>query len=234
MWHQFGVSPFDWAAHLRAEKERKERELPGGSFAFQTRRAGRVTTRYYNRHLRETAGLRSTQLDVLAAVKVQRNEKVAVIARHLGMAPCTLLRSLRRLEEHGLVTIEVAPADKRALLTRLTKAGEHALKTGETVLQTPQERTRVRLGEMLKTMRKDSEKIADAMWIQMRQEYVVAELPPDHPMRWRRERAWEGWTDEQIYEEEQKLAFRRWEQRRAKPNRTKVKPDTPPDGTNGV
>ena len=72
---------FDAAAHARAEREKKEKQLPWHSLAFQTRRAGRVLTRYWNEHLDKPVGIRSTQLDVLAAAKISHNATVTSIAR---------------------------------------------------------------------------------------------------------------------------------------------------------
>lgn len=185
----------------RAERERKERELPRASSAFQARRGGRVLTRYFNRHLQRLAGIRSTQLDVLAEVSLPHNHnaRIAVLARQLGLAACTLSRSLKRLEMNGLVTSEIGRGDKRERWVKLTELGKEFLRRGQETIETiPQLRMTSRLGaEMCKRIRVDSEKLDSATYIQTREEtFVDAGIP-----FWNRsyyEKRWAGWTPDEI------------------------------------
>lgn len=193
---------FDAAAYYREKKAQEERELPGASSAFQTRRAGRVYTRYFNRHLQKPLGIRSTQVDVLAGVKNHRNSQIRLIADKLSLAPCTLSRSLKCLEANGLVTMVATTHDRRQRWPKLTPAGEDVLaRATETIAKGPQLRMHTRLGpDMIRRLRTDSEKIDDAIHNQTREErWVDAGIP-----FWNRayqERKWSGMSEEDIWKD---------------------------------
>lgn len=190
---------FDASAYFREERERKERELPWASTMFQARRGGRVLTRYWNRHLQKPVGIRATQLEVLAAVKISHNAKTAAIADRLGLAHCTLSRSLARLQRNGLVERIVGNGDRRQRWSKLTKAGERVLEEGrKAVEKRPQPYMRTRLGaEMCKRIRTDSEKIASATRAQTQEEKLVYAGIPFWDLAYY-EKKWSGVTEEEM------------------------------------
>lgn len=192
------MAKFDFEAHVREERGKKERELPGASSAFQTKRSSRRFVLYFNRYLWKPLNVVSTQVDVLAAVKKNRNAKIRVIAEEeLGCAQSTLSRSLKRLVSKGLVEMTIGSHDKRQRWPKLTPTGEKCLaEAQEKVEEFPQLYLRSRLGpDMIKSLRTESEKVDRAIYDQIREERFCAAGLWD--LRFYKQR-WEGWSEEQI------------------------------------
>ncbi len=92
---------------------------------LRLRKASRLVTRTYDDMLR-SAGLRSTQLPILAALSLTHSAPVSALAGQLVMDRTTLTRNLRPLEERGLVEI-AAGGDKRTREVKLTAQGHEAV-----------------------------------------------------------------------------------------------------------
>lgn len=92
---------------------------------LRLRKASRLVTRTYDDVLRP-AGLRSTQLPILAILSLTHSAPMSVLADQLVMDRTTLTRNLRPLEERGLVEI-VAGEDKRTREVKLTIRGQEAV-----------------------------------------------------------------------------------------------------------
>lgn len=111
---------------------------PATSDSFQLRRSTRMLSRYWNDHLRENGALRHTQFDVLAVIHAQGSPKncISELASVLGMAPCTLSRSLKTLERNGLVCFPPdLQKDQRSKIPALTDLGREALGVGQDVVE---------------------------------------------------------------------------------------------------
>ena len=93
-------------------------------YCFGLRRAARIVTQYYDRHLRQ-AGLRVTQFTVLATLAQTGPMPLNRLARRLGLERTTLTRNLRPLEARGWVRIETEE-DRRVHRVAITPAGEAA------------------------------------------------------------------------------------------------------------
>jgi DNA-binding MarR family transcriptional regulator len=96
----------------------------GNCFCFGLRRAARIVTQHYDRHLRQ-AGLRATQFTVLATLAQTGPMPLNRLARRLGLERTTLTRNLRPLEARGWVRIETEE-DRRVHRVAITPAGETA------------------------------------------------------------------------------------------------------------
>ncbi len=92
---------------------------------FSIRRAARAVTRMYDDALRP-AGIRSTQLALLNAVRLIGPMSVTRLAAAVVIDRTTLTRSLSLLEGEGLVRIE-AGADLREKIVMLTDSGSAKL-----------------------------------------------------------------------------------------------------------
>lgn len=187
---------------LNAQIDRKRRQLPDASFAFQTRRVGRAMSRYFNGHLRKMVALHATQIDVLAAVEALPNASLESLARRLGAAGCTVSRSLKRLEARGLVERRIPSAgnDRRRRIAALTKCGEAALRAAQESLErVPQTRIRARFGgEISCELRRRCEILARFVESQRSEEaYVEHCVPPRE--RWKYYWCWEGMTEAEAY-----------------------------------
>ena len=92
----------------------------------RTRIAVRAITRAYDEALRP-AGLRATQLAVLAAVGARGALSITSLADSLGMDRTTLTRNLRPLQDRGYVFI--TPEGRyRSRMLQLTPSGADALR----------------------------------------------------------------------------------------------------------
>ena len=96
----------------------------GNCFCFGLRRAARIVTQHYDRHLRQ-AGLRATQFTVLATLAQTGPMPLNRLARRLGLERTTLTRNLRPLEAKGWLTVNVEE-DRRVHMVAVTSAGEKA------------------------------------------------------------------------------------------------------------
>lgn len=87
------------------------------------RTVARLITRAYDEALRP-AGLKASQLAVLAAVDSLEAPSIAALSKALFMDRTTLTRNLRPLMNAGLVVLE---EDGRAKTTRLSARGQKSL-----------------------------------------------------------------------------------------------------------
>ena len=107
--------------------------------------AARAVTRSYDRALR-AAGLRATQIAVLAAVAARGAVSIAELARAVGMDRSTLTRNLGPLEAEGLL----ARGDegwRRSRSLELSARGRARLEQALPLWKEAQKRLRRQLGE---------------------------------------------------------------------------------------
>jgi DNA-binding MarR family transcriptional regulator len=88
------------------------------------RRAARVITQHYDRHLRP-CGLRSTQFTLLVMLTRAGKLSVGAVAEYLGLERTTLTRNLRPLMAQGYVGIEEGE-DRRVKKIAITEKGRAA------------------------------------------------------------------------------------------------------------
>ena len=111
---------------------------------FSTRQAARALTQLYDEALRP-AGIRSTQLALLNAVRLLGPLSVKRLAAAVVIDRTTLTRSLKPLEREGYVNIE-AGADLRERRVALTRRGSAKLEEAFTLWEAAQAQVRNRLG----------------------------------------------------------------------------------------
>ncbi len=88
---------------------------------FALRRAARVITQHYDRHLRPE-GLRATQFTLLTVLALGGPLSLSWAADRLGMERTTLTRNLRALMARGFVTAEPGE-DRRVQMLSVTRKG---------------------------------------------------------------------------------------------------------------
>ncbi len=95
--------------------------------------AARALRRRYGVGLGEAGSLDLSPHDARALRVVGRHGPVrlGVVAEHLRIAPRSATDVIDRLESRGLVAREADPADRRAMLVRLTDAGVAAVRDVE-------------------------------------------------------------------------------------------------------
>lgn len=209
-------------AEGREKREREEQErarraqraLPEASLAFQARRGGRVATRYYDRHTGKELGIRITQLDVLAAVATTQDPSVRRVAARIDVASCTLSRSVRRLEDRGLLYREADTMDRRRRFLRLTAAGRDLVERGEHLVhQVPQRRAIASLThEHIVRVRGDSIRMAEFFLTQIRSERWVDRNDPKGLWEW--DMRWAGATQQEVWDEYKRRNEERMRERR--------------------
>jgi len=91
------------------------------------RQAARHVTQFYDQCL-APAGLRTTQLSILAKLKRLGPLTINALARELVMDRTTLGRTMLPLERDGLISIENGTLDRRSKELHLTKAGAERLR----------------------------------------------------------------------------------------------------------
>ena len=91
------------------------------------RQAARHVTQFYDQCL-APAGLRTTQLSILAKLKRLGPLTINALARELVMDRTTLGRTMLPLERDGLISIEDGTLDRRSKELHLTKAGAKRLR----------------------------------------------------------------------------------------------------------
>ena len=101
------------------------KELARTCACTNIRKTARVITQFYD-ELLQPGGLRVTQAILLVAVALSEQETVMHLAEKLAMDRSALARSLKPLEELGLLTVEPGN-DRRTRLVRLTAEGQQAL-----------------------------------------------------------------------------------------------------------
>jgi DNA-binding MarR family transcriptional regulator len=92
---------------------------------FNTRRATRLITQYYDRILAPT-GLRSTQYSLLNGLSMMGESSMQDLAFILAMDRTTLTRNLSPLQKKGLVKVSVGN-DRRSRQLMVTSKGRIAL-----------------------------------------------------------------------------------------------------------
>lgn len=95
--------------------------------AFQTRKAARVVTRFYDEALRPV-DLKITQFTLLVAIKVTRPESITELADILGLERTTLTRNLAVLERSGLVDISEEDNSRSRTMAVTVKGLERLIK----------------------------------------------------------------------------------------------------------
>ena len=91
------------------------------------RQAARHVTQFYDQCL-APAGLRTTQLSILAKLKRLGPLTINTLAHELVMDRTTLGRTMLPLERDGLIGIEDGTSDRRSKELHLTKAGAERLR----------------------------------------------------------------------------------------------------------
>src|ERR1700686_1926042 len=91
------------------------------------RQAARHVTQFYDQCLAQ-AGLRTTQLSILAKLKRLGPLTINALARELVVDRTTLGRTMLPLERDGLITIEDGSLDRRSKQLHLSKAGVERLR----------------------------------------------------------------------------------------------------------
>ena len=91
------------------------------------RQAARHVTQFYDQCL-APAGLRTTQLSILAKLKRLGPLTINTLAGELVMDRTTLGRTMLPLERDGLITIKDGTLDRRSKELHLTKAGAERLR----------------------------------------------------------------------------------------------------------
>jgi DNA-binding MarR family transcriptional regulator len=109
------------------------------------RKAARVITQFYDTFL-QPSGLRMTQFIVLVVVALSEQETVMQMAEKLAMDRSALARSLKSLQEQGLLTVEPG-SDRRTRLVWLTQEGRQALTRTLPSWRQAQEQLMTRFGE---------------------------------------------------------------------------------------
>ena len=92
---------------------------------FNTRRATRLITQYYDKML-APAGLRSTQYSLLNALSMLGEASMQDMSTMMAMDRTTLTRNLSPLLKKGLVKVSVG-SDRRARPIKITSRGKSAL-----------------------------------------------------------------------------------------------------------
>lgn len=92
---------------------------------FNTRRATRLITQYYDKAL-APAGIRSTQYSLLSLLSMMGEAPMQEVAYVLAMDRTTLTRNLNPLVRQGLVKVQVG-SDRRSRPLLLTAKGQSML-----------------------------------------------------------------------------------------------------------
>jgi DNA-binding MarR family transcriptional regulator len=134
---------------------------------MSVRQASRRVSRLYDEALRPL-GLQVSQLTVLVATAMagEAGAKIGVMADVLGLERSTLTRNLRPLEKDGLLRVARDPADARARVVLLTRAGERMIEKALPLWEQSQKQLRGLLGkaqadELRKSLMNVSSKCAE-------------------------------------------------------------------------
>lgn len=106
------------------------REMGRLCLAHNLRRATRVISAHYD-HAFKAAGLKSTQVSILATVRGMTDEgqvcRMGSLAKVMRMEVSTLTRNLAVLERDGLIVIDADKNDRRVRHVSLTRDGDTKL-----------------------------------------------------------------------------------------------------------
>lgn len=114
--------------------------------ALALRRADRVVTQIYNRHLGKV-GLRGTQYTVLRAISEDGCVTARTLSERLLIDQTTASRSLKTLAENGYLDSSEGPMDRRERLLCLTAKGRDVLKKAHIAWASAQTELRAALGK---------------------------------------------------------------------------------------
>src|SRR5712692_9711583 len=114
-----------WNAKMRTKSFPLDLNGTGYCASFNFRRTARAVTSLYDMALRET-GIRSTQFAILVGIAKNQPVSMGALAEVLVIDSTTLTRSLRLLQNEGLVAISNRAAMRQRFLT-ITAKGERTL-----------------------------------------------------------------------------------------------------------
>jgi DNA-binding MarR family transcriptional regulator len=103
------------------------------------RQAARHITQFYDQFL-APAGLRTTQLSILAKLKRLGPMTINALAAELVMDRTTLGRTMLPLERDGLITVRDGTSDRRSKELQLTKTGAERLRAARKLWSEAQKR----------------------------------------------------------------------------------------------
>jgi DNA-binding MarR family transcriptional regulator len=118
----------------------------GGCTCFALRRAARVMSQHYARHLRPT-GLRGTQFTLLATLATAGPMPMNRMARRLDVERTTLTRNLKPLVTKGWVTI-TEDEDRRVHMVSITAKGRAVVRAALPAWHKAQETAHAKLAEL--------------------------------------------------------------------------------------
>jgi DNA-binding MarR family transcriptional regulator len=123
------------------------RAMESECICMRVRRTSRALSRLYDDNLRPT-GLQASQLTLLGAAAAlgDAGANMGKMADVLGMDRTTLTRNVRPLEKAGLLRVARDPADARARIVLLTRAGEQAIEEAFPLWEKSQKQVRSLLG----------------------------------------------------------------------------------------
>lgn len=126
------------------------------------RQAARHVTQFYDQCL-APAGLRTTQLSILAKLKRMGPLTINALARELVMDRTTLGRTMLPLQRDGLISIEDGTLDRRSKELQLTKAGAQRLRVAGTLWSKAQTQFEAAFGgERASTLRNELRAVASS------------------------------------------------------------------------
>jgi DNA-binding MarR family transcriptional regulator len=102
------------------------------------RRTARAVTRLYDQALQKS-GIRSTQFAILVGIAKKQPISIGALGDMLGIDSTTLTRSLRLLENEGLIAVSKRAAKRQRFLS-VTAEGEQALARSVPAWRAAQER----------------------------------------------------------------------------------------------
>ena len=111
---------------------------------FNTRRATRLITQYYDKAL-APAGLRSTQYSLLSALSLAQETTMQDLAVILAMDRTTLTRNLNPLVKKGWITVSIG-GDRRSRLIAISPKGQALLERALPYWQAAQDRIVTAIG----------------------------------------------------------------------------------------
>jgi DNA-binding MarR family transcriptional regulator len=129
--------------------------------AFTLRRAARVVTQVYERHLSQ-AGVTSAQFSILTALKFTPGMTMTALAQTMGMERTTLVRALKPLQRDGLVLTQAKSAGSRQLQLSLSADGYRKFDEGLRHWRNAQQAFEAHVGEKrAKALREELLEVAD-------------------------------------------------------------------------
>ena len=114
--------------------------------SYALRRADRIVTQIYNRHLSPT-GLRGTQFTVLRAIGEDGCITARELSARLTMDQTTVSRALKPLLRDGLLEAREGPLDRREKILCVTAHGKSVFKKAEKAWEEAQTELRSSLGK---------------------------------------------------------------------------------------